>query len=29
MIEHNHKIMELIKKMNRATNEEAEEETKG
>ena len=28
MIEHNHKIMELIKKMNRATNEEAEQETK-
>ena len=28
MIEHNHKIVELIKKMNRATNEEAEQETK-
>ena len=28
MIEHNHKIMELIKKMNRATNDEAEQEAK-
>ena len=28
MIDHNHKIMEIIKRMNRATNDVAEQEAK-